>query len=82
MCRNNGLSLLIKINKKTTKEYIDDILPLRRHLCHDDIDPLHHDYMSHSSGLMRRNTTTCHISKVLSVKILNVSYSLNFYLLS
>lgn len=46
MCRNNGLSLLIKINKQTTKEDIDDILPLLRHLCHDAIDHLNHDCMS------------------------------------
>jgi hypothetical protein len=46
MCRINGLSLLIKINKYTTKGESNDILPLPYHLHHGDIDSLHHDYMS------------------------------------
>jgi hypothetical protein len=46
MCRINGLSLLIKINKYTTKGESNDILPLPWHLCHVDIDSLNHYYMS------------------------------------
>lgn len=46
MCRINGLPLLIKINKYTTKGESNDILPLPHHLQHVVIDGLNHYYMS------------------------------------
>lgn len=38
MCRINGPPLLIKINKQTTNEQPNSVLPWLRHLCHKDLD--------------------------------------------
>lgn len=38
MCRINGLFLLIKINKQTTREQNNRVLPWLLHLRHESLD--------------------------------------------